>query len=135
MTKQIEPKIISKEIFDSGTGKLFFVENGDGELFNICRIFFIQANLGAIRGRHAHKVCSQWLSVVSGEVRITLKDGQIETLANLHEFAEIMIIEPGTWIEIEFLSDGVLVVGANYPYEESDYIRNWNDFLIYRGSL
>jgi hypothetical protein len=34
---------------------------------------------------------------------------------------------------MDFLEPGVVAAGANELYDESDYIRNWIEFLRFRG--
>ena len=41
-----------------------------------------------------------------------------------------LIVPPGTWrIMSEASSDALLFVIADRPYEESDYIRDWDEYL------
>ena len=47
-----------------------------------------------------------------------------------------LLIEPMQWHEMyDFSEDCIVVVLANDHYNESDYIRNYSDFLTYNNSL
>ncbi|MBC7017841.1 WxcM-like domain-containing protein, partial [Salmonella enterica] len=45
----------------SETGELVVIEQGKSIPFAVLRTFTVRATAGAIRGRHAHKRCSQFL--------------------------------------------------------------------------
>lgn len=85
-----------------------------------------------IRGRHAHKSLQQVLICVHGCCRVRLDNGeeqQVITLAKPHEGIYI----PNTvWREVfDFSPDAVLFVLASDFYDESDYIRSYDEFLEY----
>lgn len=125
--------IFRQPIFSEQGGRLFAIQHGQHELFDFRRVFFIEGISGSKRGEHAHKSCFQWLCVLSGKVKITLKDGiEIHSLAHTG-FGEIILVNPGLWVEIDFLESGIVAAGANELYDESDYIRNWEEFLHFRG--
>jgi hypothetical protein len=126
-------KIVRQPIFDEQGGRLFAVQHGQYELFDFRRVLFIEGVSGSKRGEHAHKACSQWLCVLTGKVKITLKDGAEEHSLALTGFGEIVIVNPGLWVELDFLEPGVVAAGADELYDENDYIRNWAEFLRFRG--
>lgn len=126
--------ILNQEVYARNDGKLFAVERGDSRLFEFERIFFIKSETGDVRGKHAHKACSQWISVLSGEVQITLKNGDSTDHVNLKTFGELVLVPPGIWVEIKFVESSVVVVGADLRFQESDYLRVWDEYLEFRGA-
>ena len=84
----------------------------------------------AIRGEHAHRELSQILFMPSGSLSITLEDGTSSITYQLNNSSGALFIAPMTWRSItEFSSDAVLNVLASHPYDESDYIRKYDDFM------
>jgi hypothetical protein len=46
-----------------------------------------------------------------------------------------ILVRPGIWRVISSASkDAVLMVLANAPYDESDYIRDWDEYLAWFNS-
>lgn len=85
---------------------------------------------GAARGNHAHKKLCQVFVAVKGYVTLTICVGdKCETIELTPECGQIQV-EPGCWRIISKASkDAVLMVLADAPYDESDYIRNWDEYL------
>lgn len=133
MPDLVNYEIVTQQVHSRVDGKLFAIEHGDVKLFDFKRVFFIDSNKGSKRGEHAHKSCSQWISALTGEVQITLKNGASTELVHLQNLGELLVVPPGIWVEIDFVESGVIAVGADMPYQESDYIRQWSDFLVYKG--
>jgi dTDP-4-dehydrorhamnose 3,5-epimerase-like enzyme len=82
-----------------------------------------------IRGQHAHRSLEQILVAVNGEIRVDLEDTQghrYEFLLN--EPHKALYIPSMMWRIITFSHDAVLLCLASKPYEESDYIRNYEEF-------
>jgi dTDP-4-dehydrorhamnose 3,5-epimerase-like enzyme len=104
--------------------------------FRIERMFTLTAPAGTQRGRHAHRQCSQFMICVSGAVNIVCEDGikQKTFLLDRGDFA--LLVPPTLWNTVEFRQiDSVLVVLCDRPYEADDYIRNYDQFLSFRGSV
>jgi len=86
------------------------------------------------RGEHAHKKCHQFLVCVSGSVSIVVDDGlrREEVLMNQPNMG--LLIPAGIWgIQYKYTPNSVLFVLASDYYDATDYIRNYDDFLVYRG--
>lgn len=135
MFGQVDFNLLSTQVHSRANGKLFSIEQGNPNLFDFKRVFFIQGKSGIKRGEHAHKECSQWISVLSGSVGIILKDGSAVSKIELHEFGDLLVVPPEIWVEIDFLETSIVVVGADMTYEESDYIRVWSEFMEYKEKL
>jgi len=103
--------------------------------FMVERVFsVVNAFSGSLRGQHAHKKCNQLICCVSGEVKLACDDGnkQIEILLNPESKA--ILIPHGIWANQKYLKDNsVLIVFCDQPYDESDYIRDYQEFLNWKN--
>lgn len=99
--------------------------------FVIQRVYYLVGTRADIaRGFHAHRNLSQVAVAVSGKCRMVLDDGQTREELWLDSPTKGILIESMIWREMhDFSPDCVLLVLANAPYDETDYIRNYDDFL------
>ncbi|MDL9985133.1 FdtA/QdtA family cupin domain-containing protein [Providencia rettgeri] len=112
-------------------GSLVSLEQNKNIPFEVKRIYYIFGTKeGVSRGFHAHKNLQQVAICVKGSCRFVLDDG--------HNKDEIILDNPNIGLHInsfmwremhDFSEDCVLIVLASELYDESDYIRNYNDFL------
>jgi dTDP-4-dehydrorhamnose 3,5-epimerase-like enzyme len=104
--------------------------------FRIERVFALAAPTGAKRGRHAHRLCSQFMICVSGAVDVICEDGRNQQTFVLDRRDQALLVPPGLWNTVEFRKDGsVLVVLCDRAYEADDYIRDYAEFLAFRESV
>jgi len=99
--------------------------------FDIKRVYWVYQTPEYIeRGNHAHKVCTQVLVAVSGEVEVVLEsvDGESDVYI-LNNPAIGLFIPVLYWRKIHFSSNAVLVCLASDTFDEYDYIRNYQAFL------
>lgn len=99
--------------------------------FDIKRFYYIYGSASdQRRGFHAHKQLKQLLIAISGSVRICCEwNGKKENFI-LNSPNKGLIIEGMVWhIMDEFSKDCVLAVLASDYYDESDYVRDYNEFL------
>ena len=98
--------------------------------FDIKRIFYLyDIPGGESRGAHAHKQCQQFLIAASGAFEVLLDDGLIQRQVQLNRPYIGLHIPPGIWAsELNFSSGSVCLVLASHFYEESDYIRDYNEY-------
>jgi dTDP-4-dehydrorhamnose 3,5-epimerase-like enzyme len=115
-------------------GLLVVTEAGEHVPFHqIQRMFTIVAPAGAKRGRHAHRLCSQFMLCVRGAVDIVCDDGRDRKTFSLDHPQLALFVPPGLWLEIDARqNESVLIVLCDRPYEEHDYIRNYAEFLSFR---
>ena len=114
-------------------GKLIALEEGADIPFPIKRVYYIYDTLpGVERGFHAHRELEQILVCVSGSCEITVDDGRERETIPLGKPSEGLYIGPGIWREMRDFSPGaVLLVLASLPYDEHDYIRDYDEFIAY----
>ena len=104
--------------------------------FPIERMFALAAPAGAKRGRHAHRLCSQFMICVSGAVDVICEDGSKPKTFMLDRRDLALLVPSGLWNTVEFRKNGsVLVVLCDRIYEAHDYIHDYAEFLAFRESV
>lgn len=110
------------------------VYEGNKEIpFSMKRVFIVKASQKTDRGSHAHKECAQLLVVVNGKCVVTCDDGTNKTTYILTDPNQGLLIPPTIWAEQKYTPGTVLMVLTNQPYEEEDYLREYDKFLEFRG--
>lgn len=99
--------------------------------FQIKRVYYMYDTVPEVhRGLHAHRALEQILICVHGSCKIKLHDGYDTETVLLDNPVEGLYISNDIWREMyDFSEDAVLLVLASEYYDESDYIRNYDDFL------
>ncbi|WP_417740601.1 WxcM-like domain-containing protein [Rosistilla oblonga] len=103
--------------------------------FTPARIFFVHHVPNAkLRGGHAHRECQQILVALSGSVRLVLDDGVDRQELVLDQSSRGILIPAGIWAtQYAYTPDCVMAVFASHGYDESDYIRDHDNYLEFRG--
>ena len=128
-------KFIRLKFFDDGIdGNLVIAERFTNIPFHIRRIYYINnlKSRRAVRGKHAHKKLQQVLFCINGSFELVLDDG-IKKESVLMQKPHIGVyMGRGVWHMMRnFSRDCVILVLASDLYKESDYIRDYSDFLRY----
>jgi len=112
-------------------GSLIAIEEMVNIPFEIKRMYYIYGTKeGVARGHHAHKSLKQIAVCVSGRCRMLLDDGHTKESVWLDSPTKGLLIEDLVWREMhDFSPDCVLIVLASKHYDESDYIRKYDEFL------
>lgn len=119
-----------------GRGSLVALEGNKSIPFDIKRVYYIfGTQKGVARGFHAHKQLSQVAVCITGKCRMILDDGNVKEEVWLDSATKGVFIKDMIWREMhDFSNDCVLLVLASEHYDESDYIRDYSEFLkIQRG--
>lgn len=114
-------------------GDLTVVEQFKEAPFEVKRAFWTyNVPEGKSRGAHAHKELRQLLVAISGSFVVNVHDGVEEKAFRLDSPWQALLVEPGEWSSEDYFSDGAvcLVLCSDY-YDESDYIRDYEEFLDY----
>ena len=116
-------------------GNLTPIEGGKDIPFDIKRVYYLyDVPGGESRGGHAHKQLLQLIVAASGSFTVTLDDGKESKSFNLNRSYYGLLIVPGIWRIIDDFSSGaVLLCLASDHYDADDYIRNYNEFLQFKG--
>ena len=128
-------KLINFDYHKDIDGDLVVAEGHSSNVpFAIERIFNVRADRGSTRGRHAHRECTQLLICTNGAVKVICDDGK-ETCSYILDKPNLgLLIEPWIWSEQKYIKENtVLTVLCDAPYSEADYLRNYKDFLKYKG--
>lgn len=114
-----------------GRGSLTFIESGRQAPFEIRRVYYLyDIPGGATRAGHAHRQLEQLLIAISGSFDVVVDDGAQTRRYHLNRSYCGLLIPAMVWREIDNFSSGsVCVVLASDYFDESDYYRDYNDFL------
>ncbi|MGR2993107.1 FdtA/QdtA family cupin domain-containing protein [Vibrio vulnificus] len=112
-------------------GNLIALEGMKDIPFEIKRIYYIfDTKQGVVRGLHAHRALKQVAIALKGSCRFLLDDGITKEEIILDCPTKGILIDSCLWREMhDFSKDCVLMVLASEHYDESDYIRDYQNFL------
>ncbi|TNV18998.1 WxcM-like domain-containing protein [Buttiauxella sp. B2] len=124
-------QIIPLQTHGDDRGSLVALEDGNNIPFEIKRVYYMfNTKDGVRRGFHAHKHLKQVAIAVRGTCRFLLDNGRERIEVVLDNPAQGLLIESFMWREMyDFSDDCVLMVLADQHYDESDYVRDYEDFL------
>ena len=124
-------RIIDLPKISNRRGNITPVEGGNHIPFDIERVYYLyDVPGGAVRGGHAHKQLQQLVVSVMGAFDIILDDGYKKKTVRLDRAYFGLYIPNMIWRELEnFSSGGICLVLASLPYDESDYYRNYDEFV------
>ncbi len=119
------PKIVDRR------GNLTVVESQRHAHFTIKRVYYLyDVPAGAERGGHAHKDLEQLIIALSGSFDVHLDDGYKTTRYTLNRPNNALYVCRMIWRSIDNFSAGsVCLVLASTYYEESDYYRDYDEFV------
>jgi hypothetical protein len=120
-------------VFSKSNSSLTFFEKNNNIDWDISRVFFIASTDIDIRGNHAHKKCRQMLISITGEINIKCNVGIIEFQTKISGMGDTLYVPAGIWVNLELGANSTLAVVADLKFEEDDYIRNWDEFIKFRG--
>lgn len=123
-------RLIDLPVVHNPQGNLTFIEGQTHVPFDIARVYYLyDVPGGAERGGHAHKELQQLLVAMSGSFEIVVDDGVKRRGIRLNRSYVGLYMPSMIWRElVDFSSGSVCMVLASKPYEEADYIRDYDDF-------
>ena len=112
-------------------GNLTFVEGGNHIPFDIRRVYYLyDVPGGATRAAHGHRSLSQVMIAMSGSFDVTLDDGTTKRKLHLNRSYYGLYLPPMIWRDLDNFSSGsVCMVLASEVFDESDYFRDYQQFL------
>lgn len=112
-------------------GQLVSLEEFNDIPFRIKRVYYMYDTIeGVVRGHHAHKSLKQILVCIHGSCKVKMDNGKETKVVPLEKPYEGLFIDNNIWREMfDFSPDAVLLVFASEIYDESDYIRDYDEFL------
>lgn len=99
--------------------------------FPIERVYWIYGvDYDTERGSHAHKTLWQLIIAVHGQCFVHLDNGTEKTTWAVERPTEGLLVPPMHWRTIDtFDAPAVILVLASAVFDESDYIRDYQQFL------
>ena len=125
--------VVELQLFDDfPDGNLVVAEIGKNIPFKVRR-FYVINNLfhsTAVRGKHAHKKTEQYIFCLNGKFTLNLDDGKTRQKITMDKPYIGILLGKMLWHSMSnFSKDCVILVFASDYYKESDYIRDYDQFL------
>ena len=124
-------KIIKTKFFGDKKGHLISFEKGCNCPFDVKRSFYIFDTVpGIVRGSHANRNSEFLLIAISGSCKIKIDDGRKQEIVELNTPIQVLYLGKMMWKEMyDFSYNAILLVLTNTMYDESEYIRDYQQFL------
>jgi dTDP-4-dehydrorhamnose 3,5-epimerase-like enzyme len=124
-------RIIELPRISDPRGNLTFVEGGVHIPFEIARVYYLyDVPGGETRGGHAHRELEQVFIAMSGSFDVVLDDGREKKTYSLNRSYYGLYVPRMVWRElVNFSSGAVCTVLASQRFRESDYFRNYDEFV------
>jgi hypothetical protein len=133
MVKKAELRAIP--FVENALGSIGVLEDSSLVPFSIERVYFIfDVPVGSERGSHAHKNLEQFMVAASGSFTVELDSGSSKESFVLDSPSVGLYVPPGMWRDLkDFAPNSVCLVLASTKYDESDYLRDYDEFLSWAG--
>ena len=131
----MEAKIINLPRIEDPRGNLSFIEEEKHVPFKIERTYWIyDVPGGQVRGGHAFKEQQELIVALSGSFDVMIDDGEVKHTFSLNRSYYGLYIPAGLWRQMQnFSTNSLAMVLSSTLFSETDYIREYNDFLKYKG--
>ncbi len=112
-------------------GNLTFIESLRHVPFTIRRVYYLyDVPAGEMRGGHAHRALQQCIISASGSFTVELDDGENRESHFLNAPYCGLYVPRMVWRELtNFSSGSICLVLASEEYDESDYFRDYGEFV------
>lgn len=134
--EQVGVHVVELQTIAAPIGDLSIAEIGKQLPFAPRRYFVVYGvPENAVRGQHAHRVQHQYLTCVRGSCRVRVENGrsQAEIVLDSPRFG--LHVPPRIWAsQFDYSADAVLLVLSSDVYDESEYIRDYDEFLSIAGA-
>ena len=102
--------------------------------FEIKRVFYIfgKGNVGSVRGKHSNRKSEFVLFNIKGKSKVkTIDEDLNEAVYELNEPNQAVYLPKMVWKEMyDFTEDSVLMVLTNEYYDTTEYIRDFDEFVV-----
>lgn len=129
-----QAEIIELPKVPDARGNLSFVEECVHVPFNIARAWWIyDVPGGESRGEHAHKELDELIIAMSGSFKVLIDNGHERKEFFLNRPYQGLFVPAGIWLCLhDFSSGAVAMTIASDVYKESDYIRDYDEFIKFK---
>lgn len=127
---KMDAQIIQLSKFLDPRGNLSVIEECKDIPFKIKRTYWIyDVPGGEIRGGHAYKENQEFIVALSGSFDVVLDDGKSKKTFSLNRSYYGLYVPNGLWRQMEnFSTNSLALVLSTTEYDETDYIRDYNEF-------
>ena len=125
-----ECRLIEMKTESHANGKLSVMENLATAPFSIRRVYYLyDLPAGAERGGHSHGVTHEIVLPLNGSFDVVVDDGKRTKRVTLNRPDCGLLLPAGIWRTLDNFSSGsICLVLASDKYEESDYVRDYDEF-------
>lgn len=126
----MDAQIIELPKFLDRRGNLSFIEEGKHIPFKIARSYWIyDVPGGEKRGGHAYKENQEFIVALSGSFDVILEDEKECRTFHLNRSYYGLYVPKGLWRQMEnFSTNALALVLASTPFDERDYIYDYQEF-------
>ncbi|HNV71282.1 MAG TPA: FdtA/QdtA family cupin domain-containing protein [Candidatus Ozemobacteraceae bacterium] len=123
--------VLALPVVHNPAGNISYANSRENIPFEIKRVYYLyDVPAGETRGGHAHRQLYELLFAAQGSYDVVLDDGNCKSIIHLNRPHLGLLIVPGIWRElINFSSGAISLVLASEVYDESDYIREYDQFI------
>ena len=118
--------------YEDKRGNLIAFEKGANCPFEVRRCFYIYDTKdgSVVRGAHANRRSEFMLIVIHGSCKVRIDTGKEKDEVLLDSPKTALYLNKMVWKEMFDFSDGaVLMVLSNEPYDEAEYIRDYDEYI------
>ncbi len=136
VTLQTNTRLLNFRSFGDSRGQLCALEALSEQIpFEIKRVYYMwDVGPDQTRGHHAHYRLKQVLVCLSGSCDVVVEDATTKKTIRLDSPLQGLLLDGKIWHYMEHFSPNcVLMVLASDHYQESDYIRDYDQFLKEMG--
>ena len=129
------PCIIQLPKYIDIRGNLSVIEEMKELPFKIERTYWIyDVPGGERRGGHAYKENDEFIVAMSGSFDVHLDDGKEKKTFHLNRSYYGLFVPKGMWREMDnFSTNSLALVLSSTKYDVNDYIRDYDEFLKFKG--
>lgn len=134
MSSVFDCSIIQLPRVHNRSGNITVIQNSKVLPFEVKRVYYLfDVPGGESRGGHAHKELQQIIIAASGSFDIIIDDGRTKRTFHLSRPYMGLLMPAGLWRELDNFSSGsICLVLASHNYDETDYFRDYQEFLNFR---
>lgn len=128
-------KLINLPKIEDPRGNLSFIEEENQIPFKIERTYWIyDVPGGQSHGGHAFFEQQEFIVALSGSFDVVVDDGKEKKTYPLNRSYYGLYLPAGLWRQLEnFSTNSLAIILSSTAFSEDDYIRNYQDFLHFKG--